>query len=336
MRRNDLNVPPGHHLVVRRDRDGTDRITIHRTRGFEFYGSTNIAGYVLDAALMHELLGSAKMPGVWHQTWNALVARQSGKRTGYVEITQAQLNNDFGIAHGHIALAMRYFADIGWLRKVRNGLYQLNPWLTFRGVSSEQELLQEEWLRATGGLICHIPDRDYPKAWRAAREAARVAEARTARRARFTILDDQIVESEAGVQRDDTQGELFDVGPTRGVAVISSSPPGTSSTATMTTSMVEALEWTPPRSGVQDTTSQPRPAQSVRQITGSTEDTAAAQLGRRMRAERSAAGRVRLAAESIGPGATPGQVRKLLESLGFNESPNTVKSTLRRARRQAS
>ncbi|MGW1171127.1 hypothetical protein [Streptomyces sp. NPDC002550] len=66
----------------------------------------------------------------------------------------------------------QFFTHIGWMRTVKPGLLQLNPWLTVAGTSGEQQQWQAAW-NAAGGSMCVIPTPDYPAQWRKEREKAK-------------------------------------------------------------------------------------------------------------------------------------------------------------------
>ncbi|WP_067829160.1 replication/maintenance protein RepL [Actinomadura kijaniata] len=304
-RRSDLAIPPGHHLTVRRGKDGTEIVAVHKTTGFEFALLGDAKGFVLDAAALHECLGYLRLRPAWHQVWNALVALQSRRQTGYVKITYSELAERYGIAEGHISTAFTYFMELGWLRRVRNGLYQLNPWLSFRGTSSDQEVAQHEWvdaqqawIEATGGFVCVLPDRpDHAREWLAARE----------------------------------QGTQLSL-----VELDDSGVPTVSGTATRRTPRR--------RGGRGATTSVPSPSPAPEMAVSAT-DTAfphqtpstASDIRRRLRAQPTVNARVLLAADLLreqGVRPTKGTVGRFLEEHGFRDNPDTIKSALRRARLQ--
>jgi hypothetical protein len=112
------------------------------------------------------------MPGTWIQVLNALISSQVTKPVpGYVEASQRDLIHEFKIASGHVGDAMSYWQSILWIRRVgRGGRYQLSPWLFFKGNSSLIDRAKDEWLAATGELVCFIPSPGHPYEWLAERK----------------------------------------------------------------------------------------------------------------------------------------------------------------------
>jgi hypothetical protein len=90
---------------------------------------------------------------------------------GYVEASQRDIIRDFTIASGHVGDAMSYWQSILWVRRIgRGGRYQLSPWLFFKGNSNLIDQAKDEWLAATGGLVCYIPSPGHPYEWLAERK----------------------------------------------------------------------------------------------------------------------------------------------------------------------
>lgn len=167
------SIPAGMHLVVRVGPDGHLSYDVRKARGFEFLSAedASVHGYVLDARVMHRLMSRLDMPSAWFRTWHALLSCQvRGK--GVIRTTHRELSAVSGISRAHLGTAMLYFGEILWLRSVKRGTYQVNPWLTFAGGSEDQEMWQGEWIAAVGsGFV--IPAADHPARWRAERRAAR-------------------------------------------------------------------------------------------------------------------------------------------------------------------
>jgi hypothetical protein len=179
---NAMDVPKGFHAVLRPGRDsGAGRITRHTSGGHDFQQSGKTRGYGMVSTVQDEDLALMNLPRAWYRVWHALLALNSrGSRygAGYVEVTYDKLTERFGIPNGHISPAMTFFTSQLWLRRVRNGVLQLNPYLAFRGTSGEQQDAIEEWLAATGGVpfLTARPASGTVKAWRAARAARRLGE----------------------------------------------------------------------------------------------------------------------------------------------------------------
>jgi hypothetical protein len=160
-------------LVISRGPAGLMRATPRKKRGFGFAEAPpEIRGYVLSATLVPATLARVRMPGTWNQVLNALISSQVTKPVpGYVEASQRDIIRDFKIASGHVGDAMSYWQSILWIRRVgRGGRYQLSPWLFFKGNSSLIDRAKDEWLTATGGLVCYIPSPGHPYEWLAERK----------------------------------------------------------------------------------------------------------------------------------------------------------------------
>lgn len=182
-------VRPGERVVARSDGKGGLILGVEKIKGREFAASAECSGYVLDARLLMDVLGSLKMPGSWFQVWCKLVASQNANRVddqtraaarGFVRITQRDLQDRCNLSAASVNEASQFFAHIGWMRTAKRGILQLNPWLTVAGTSGEQEKWQKLWNDAPGPA-CIIPHPDYPTEWREARAAEKKA-AEAARR----------------------------------------------------------------------------------------------------------------------------------------------------------
>uniref|UniRef100_UPI003F496916 hypothetical protein n=1 Tax=Streptomyces achromogenes TaxID=67255 RepID=UPI003F496916 len=182
-------VRPGERVVARSDGKGGLILGVEKIQGREFAASAEVSGYVLDARLLLNVLGSLKMPGSWFQVWCQLMALQSANRAddkeraaprGFVKTSQRDLQARCNLSAASVNEASQFFAHIGWMRSAKRGILQLNPWLTVAGTSGEQEKWQKLWNDAKGPA-CIIPHPDYPTEWRQAREAEKKA-AEAARR----------------------------------------------------------------------------------------------------------------------------------------------------------
>lgn len=182
-------VRPGERVVARSDGKGGLILGVEKIKGREFAASAECSGYVLDARLLMDVLGSLKMPGSWFQVWCKLVALQNANRAddqtraaarGFVKTNQRDLQARCNLSAASVNEASQFFAHIGWMRTAKRGILQLNPWLTVAGTSGEQEKWQALWNSAEGPA-CLIPHSDYPTEWRQAREVEKKA-AESARR----------------------------------------------------------------------------------------------------------------------------------------------------------
>ncbi|MFF0337971.1 hypothetical protein ACFYUM_35940 [Streptomyces fimicarius] len=182
-------VRPGERVVARSDGKGGLILGVEKIKGREFAASAECSGYVLDARLLMDVLGSLKMPGSWFQVWCKLVALQNANRAddktraaarGFVKTNQRDLQARCNLSAASVNEASQFFAHVGWMRTAKRGVLQLNPWLTVAGTSGEQEKWQALWNSAEGPA-CLIPHADYPTEWRQAREAEKKA-AESARR----------------------------------------------------------------------------------------------------------------------------------------------------------
>ncbi|MEU3407561.1 hypothetical protein ABZ766_26945 [Streptomyces sp. NPDC006670] len=182
-------VRPGERVVARSDGKGGLILGVEKIQGREFAASAEVSGYVLDARLLLDVLGSLKAPGSWFQVWCKLMALQNANRAddndravprGFVKTSQRDLQTRCNLSAASVNEASQFFTHIGWMRTARRGTLQLNPWLTVAGTSGEQEKWQKLW-NAAEGPVCIIPHPDYPTEWRQEREAERKA-AEAARR----------------------------------------------------------------------------------------------------------------------------------------------------------
>lgn len=142
---------------------------MEKIQGRAFAASAEVSGYVLDARVMMDVLGSLKMPGSWFQVWCKLVALQNANRAddnlraaarGFVKTNQRDLQARCNLSAASVNEASQFFAHIGWIRTAKRGVLQLNPWLTVAGTSGEQEKWQKLWNDAKGPA-CNIPHPDY-------------------------------------------------------------------------------------------------------------------------------------------------------------------------------
>ncbi|MFF0386919.1 hypothetical protein [Streptomyces sp. NPDC004286] len=176
-------VRPGERVVARSDGKGGLILGVEKIKGREFAVSAEVSGYVLDARLLMDVLGSLKMPGSWFQVWCKVVALQNANRAddqvrlvarGFVRTSQRHLQTTCKLSAASVNEASQFFVHIGWMRTAKRGVLQLNPWLTVAGTSGEQEKWQQIWIDAQGP-VCIIPNSDYPSEWRKAREAEKKA-----------------------------------------------------------------------------------------------------------------------------------------------------------------
>ncbi|MGW0771499.1 hypothetical protein [Streptomyces sp. NPDC002676] len=174
-------VRPGERVVARSDGKGGMILAVEKIQGRFFAVSAECVGYILDARLLWDVLGSLKMPGSWFQVWSKLVSAQDptgqpgGSHTaprGYIRISQRALQERCGLSAASVSEPSQFFTHIGWMRTAKPGLLQLNPWLTVAGTSGEQQRWQAAW-NAAGGPKCVIPAPDYPAQWRKERAKAK-------------------------------------------------------------------------------------------------------------------------------------------------------------------
>ncbi|MGW2956717.1 hypothetical protein [Streptomyces eurythermus] len=189
-------VRPGERVVARSDGKGGLILGVEKIQGREFAASAEVSGYVLDARLLLNVLGSLKMPGSWFQVWCQLMALQSANRAddkeraaprGFVKTNQRDLQARCNLSAASVNEASQFFAHIGWMRSAKRGVLQLNPWLTVAGTSGEQEKWQKLWNEAKGPA-CIIPHPDYPTEWRQAREAEKKAAEAARRKEKIVTL----------------------------------------------------------------------------------------------------------------------------------------------------
>jgi hypothetical protein len=165
-------VVPGQRVVARPDGKGRILLSVETVMGREFAASNELSGYVLAARLQMDILGSLKLPASWYQVWLKLVAAQDpthkAKVRGYIPITQRLLQERCALSSPSVSEATQWWSHIGWMRTVRRGVVQLNPWLTVAGTSEEQKQWQADWIEGRG-RDCLIPSSEYPAQWRAER-----------------------------------------------------------------------------------------------------------------------------------------------------------------------
>ncbi|NUK27703.1 hypothetical protein [Streptomyces lunaelactis] len=172
-------VRPGERVVARSDGKGGLILGVEKIQGRAFAASAEVSGYVLDARLLMDVLGSIKMPGSWFQVWCKSVALQNANRAddqlrpaarGFVKTNQRDLQARCNLSAASVNEASQFFTHIGWMRSPKRGILQLNPWLTVAGTSGEQEKWQKLWNDAKAPA-CIIPHPNYPAEWREARAA---------------------------------------------------------------------------------------------------------------------------------------------------------------------
>lgn len=176
-------VRPGERVVARSDGKGGLILGVEKIQGRAFAASAEVSGYVLDARLLMDVLGSLKMPGSWFQVWCKSVALQNANRVddqvrpaarGFVKTNQRDLQARCNLSAASVNEASQFFTHIGWMRSPKRGILQLNPWLTVAGTSGEQEKWQKLWNDAKAPA-CIIPHPNYPAEWREARAAEKKA-----------------------------------------------------------------------------------------------------------------------------------------------------------------
>ncbi|MFE7515673.1 hypothetical protein ACFVU3_34365 [Streptomyces sp. NPDC058052] len=189
-------VRPGERVVARSDGKGGLILGVEKIQGREFAASAEVSGYVLDARLLLDVLGSLKAPGSWFQVWCKLMALQNANRSddkdravprGFVKTNQRDLQTRCNLSAASVNEASQFFTHIGWMRTARRGTLQLNPWLTVAGTSGEQEKWQKLW-NAAEGPVCIIPHPDYPTEWRQEREAEKKATEAARRKEKVVTL----------------------------------------------------------------------------------------------------------------------------------------------------
>ncbi|MFH9355169.1 hypothetical protein [Kitasatospora sp. NPDC017646] len=175
----------GQRVITELDRKGNVIVRVQTVKSREFesgYGSLGdpVLGYVTDARIMLEVLGSLRAPGGWFQTWcKVLSLQRMGSGTpkrpntpGYVRTTQRDLQSRAGLSPATVSEAMQYFSSLPWVRPAGRGLLQLNPFLTVAIGSGDHERVQQEWLDAVGDTFL-LPGPDHPAEWREIRAAAK-------------------------------------------------------------------------------------------------------------------------------------------------------------------
>jgi len=182
-------------VIARLDARGELVVTTERLAGRAFASTVNaqgeiVAGYVTDGRVMLDVLGSLHAPSHFFQVWLKVLSLQKlgdagGNVRGYVKTTQRDLQKRCELPASSVNEAMQYWSDLPWIRNVKRGLFQTNPFLTAAGSSAEHAEWQTEWARAVGETFL-IPDPEHPAAWRAERaelkaEAKRLKAAEQAR-----------------------------------------------------------------------------------------------------------------------------------------------------------
>jgi hypothetical protein len=151
-----------------------------------------VSGYVIDGRYMLDILGSLKAPTHFFQVWLKLMSLQklgeAGVVRGYLRTTQRDLQKRCVLPASSVNEAMRYWAHLPWVRPVKAGLYQLNPFLSAAGGSVEHGQWQAEWIAAVGDTFL-IPGPHHPEIWRE-QEAERLAADRALKKARKYNPDD--------------------------------------------------------------------------------------------------------------------------------------------------
>ncbi|MGP4027279.1 hypothetical protein [Actinomadura sp. 3N407] len=167
------NIPAleaGTNLVLRPTSDGL-QVHLHRAAGYEFAGDADVTGFVQDSRASLRALSRMDMPRVWFRTWLGLISLQQYTTSWALRVTHADLAEACQVARPHLSEPLAYFTGIGWVRDVRRGTRQLNPWLTHCGTSAAQAAAQQAWLEA-GAREFIIPCSTHPAQWRAERRAA--------------------------------------------------------------------------------------------------------------------------------------------------------------------
>lgn len=175
----------GQRVITELDRKGNVIVRVQTIKSREFEAGHDslgdpVLGYVTDARIMLEVLGSLRAPGSWFQTWAKVLSLQRmGAGTprrpnipGYVRTTQRDLQTRCGLSSATVSEAMQYFSSLPWIRPAGRGLFQLNPFLTVAIGSGDHERVQQEWLDAVGDTFL-LPGPDHPTQWRELRAAAR-------------------------------------------------------------------------------------------------------------------------------------------------------------------
>lgn len=181
------NIPAleaGTNLVLRPTSDGL-QVHLHRAAGYEFAGDADVTGFVQDSRASLRALSRMDMPRVWFRTWLGLISLQTYSASWALRVTHADLADACQVARPHLSEPLAYFTEIGWIRDVRRGTRQLNPWLTHCGTSAAQAAAQQAWLEA-GAHEFVIPCSTHPAQWRAERRAA---SAQALRGAQLTLVD---------------------------------------------------------------------------------------------------------------------------------------------------
>lgn len=136
-----------------------------------------VAGYVIDARVMFDCLGSAKsMPKEWFMLWCKILSLQKlgskhALERGLVKTSQRDLQKRCGLSTAMVNEGMQYFTALPWIRPVRRGLFQTNPALTVAGSSGEHEEWLADWRAAVGDQFI-LPGPAHAGEWREARKIA--------------------------------------------------------------------------------------------------------------------------------------------------------------------
>ncbi|MFF7995106.1 hypothetical protein ACFZDG_35715 [Kitasatospora xanthocidica] len=164
------------------DRDGNMVVRFENILGREMASGVNaldeyVAGYVIDARIMFDCLGSAKsMPKEWHMLWSKILSLQklgtkAALERGLVKTSQRDLQKRCGLSAAIVNEGMNYFMSLPWIRPVRRGLFQTNPALTVAGSSGEHEEWLADWRAAVGDEFI-LPGPAHAGEWRDLRRAA--------------------------------------------------------------------------------------------------------------------------------------------------------------------
>jgi hypothetical protein len=174
-------------VVTRLNQRGDLEVRVERLAGRTFASGPSgqselITGYVTDARLMLDVLGSLRAPSHFFQVWMKLLSMQklgttAGNIRGYVKVSQRELQKRCGLPASSVNEAMQYWSELPWVRTVKRGLLQTNPFLTAAGSSAEHAEWQTEWSRAVGESFL-VPGPNHPAAWREERVERKAAEKR--------------------------------------------------------------------------------------------------------------------------------------------------------------
>ena len=182
-----MSAPPpqprrDQRVVTTLDRDGNMVVRFENTLGREMASGVNaldeyVAGYVIDARVMFDCLGSAKsMPKEWFMLWCKILSLQklgskAALERGLVKTSQRDLQRRCNLSAAMVNEGMQYFTALPWIRPVRRGLFQTNPALTVAGSSGEHEEWLADWRAAMGDEFI-LPGPSHTGEWRDLRKAA--------------------------------------------------------------------------------------------------------------------------------------------------------------------